>query len=189
MAGDRWFFERVAPLYDLAMPDADPAILDAALDRAGRPVERVLDVGGGTGRAASALGDRERVVLDLSRQMLRRVPTGIGRVLADARSLPVRPGAADAVLVVDALHHLPDVPAVLAEAARVLRPGGVLVVREFDPTTLRGRALAAAEHAVGMDSAFLAPGTLVDRVRTAGLDPAVLDRGVGYTVAGTKPGP
>ncbi|PHQ47741.1 methyltransferase type 11, partial [Halorubrum sp. C3] len=51
--GDVGFFDRVAPLYDLAMPPADGEALAAGLDHAARPIERLLDVGGGSGRAAA----------------------------------------------------------------------------------------------------------------------------------------
>ncbi|MFC6754893.1 methyltransferase type 11, partial [Halorubrum tibetense] len=49
--GDVRFFDRVAPLYDRVMPAADGSVLAAGLDRAERPIDRLLDVGGGSGRA------------------------------------------------------------------------------------------------------------------------------------------
>jgi demethylmenaquinone methyltransferase/2-methoxy-6-polyprenyl-1,4-benzoquinol methylase len=60
------------------------------------------------------------------------------------------------------------------------------VVREFDPSTLRGRALVAAEHAIGFDSRFEGPDALADRMARAGLEPTVVGRGFGYTVAGKR---
>jgi demethylmenaquinone methyltransferase/2-methoxy-6-polyprenyl-1,4-benzoquinol methylase len=186
--GDVRFFDRIAGLYDLAMASADRAPLDAGLDRADRPIEVVLDLGGGTGRAARALGgDVDAVVVDRSRGMLRKARTGgLSTVQADARRLPFPDGSVDAITVVDALHHMPDHDRVLAEAARVLRPGGVLVVREFDPSTLPGRALVAAERLVGFGSTFATPDALAAAVRRAGLRPEVVERGFGYTVAGVK---
>jgi len=68
--------------------------------------------------------------------------------------------------------------------ARVLAPGGVLVVREIDPGTLRGRGLVAAEHLVGFDSVFYRPAALAERLQWAGLDPRIVESGVSYTVAG-----
>jgi demethylmenaquinone methyltransferase/2-methoxy-6-polyprenyl-1,4-benzoquinol methylase len=111
----------------------------------------------------------------------------------DAGRLPVCTAAVDAVVVLDAFHHLPDPDAALAEAVRVLRPGGVLVIREFDPGTLRGRALAAAERAVGFDSTFRGPDELAAAVdgaappaSDAGLSASIVDRGFAYTVVGKK---
>jgi len=186
--GDLWFFDRIAPIYDLVVPRAGANTLAAALERAERPVERVLDVGGGTGRAARALDAPERVIIDASPGMLARAPPGIGRVRGDARRLPVRDASVDAVVIVDAYHHLPGRRAVLREVVRVLAPGGILVVQEFDPSTLRGRLLAAGERLIGMDSRFDPPGDLVAALSEAGLDATVVEPGFAYTVAGTKPG-
>lgn len=186
--GDVAPFHRFARWYDRGMWAADPGTLRAGLDRADRPVEVVLDVGGGTGRAARALDGPRPVVVDAARGMLREARGhGLDAVQGDAATLPVRDGRVDAVLVVDALHHMADPAGVFRAARRALRPGGVLVVREFDPTTLRGRGLALAERAVGFDSQFRSPDDLRARLARAGFDAAVVERGFGYTVAGTKP--
>lgn len=186
--GDVRLFDRLARLYDLGMPSADPAVLERGLRHATRDVERLLDVGGGTGRAARALDVPSRTVVDAAPGMLHQARGyGLRAVLGDAAGLPVRSESVDAVLVVDALHHVGDQKGAIAEAARVLRPGGILVVREFDPGTLRGRLLVAAEHLVGFGSSFLGPDDLATTVAEAGLDPVVLDRGFGYTVVGRRP--
>lgn len=191
-SGDVRFFDRIARCYDLGMPPARAAGLAAGLSRAERPLRRLVDLGGGTGRAAAAVPVDDRVVADVSRGMLRRARERrvdgrpLRAVQCDARRLPFRDGSVDAVLVVDALHHVPQQTTALAEAARVLAPGGVLVVREFDPETVRGRAVERFEHLVGMDSLFTSPNALARAVRGAGLDASVLDRGFGYTVVGVK---
>lgn len=188
MDGDVWFFDLVAPAYDRLMPPADGEILSAALGRADRGVERVVDVGGGTGRAIRAVSAPERIVVDASRAMLGRVPDGVGAVRGSATDLPVAGASVDAVLIVDALHHLPDAADVLAEAWRALRPGGVLVVREFDRTTLRGRLLEAGEAALGFDSEFFDADGLADRLVAAGFETTVMERGFTVTLVGRKPG-
>ena len=149
--GDVAPFHRFARLYDLGMWRADPDRLRAGLALADRPVETLLDVGGGTGRASRALSGYERVV-------------------------------------VDALHHMADPERVFAAARRVLHPGGVLLIREFDPTTLRGRGVVAAERVVGFDSTFWPPANLADRLAGAGLDARVVEKGFGYTVIGVTDG-
>ncbi|MFF9909829.1 class I SAM-dependent methyltransferase [Streptomyces sp. NPDC013457] len=62
----------------------------------------------------------------MARRAVRRVPGGI--VLADARRLPFPDASVDAVSAVWLLHLVPFTAAIVAEAARVLRPGGVLIV-------------------------------------------------------------
>jgi demethylmenaquinone methyltransferase/2-methoxy-6-polyprenyl-1,4-benzoquinol methylase len=183
--GDVWPFDRFARLYDLLMPGPDPETIRRGLDRARRPVERVLDVGGGPGRALRVVDAPVRAVVDPAGGMVRQARRhGLGAVRADGACLPVRTASVDAVLVTDALHHVGDQRGLLAEAARVLRPGGVLLVREFDPTTLRGRGLVAAERLVGFDSTFYPPDRLASMVAEAGLTASVVERGFGYTVTG-----
>lgn len=197
--GDVRFFDRLARLYDLLVPDARAAPLREGLALAERPVARLVDVGGGSGRAARAIGagdghgsaERaaapERIVLDAAPGMLRRAREhGLETVAGDAGRLPFRDASVDAVTIVDALHHLPDAGAALDECSRILAPGGALVIREFDPRTLPGKGLVVGERLSGFGSQFFAPDVLADSVERAGLDVHVLDRGFGYTVAGVK---
>lgn len=89
----------------------------------------VVDIGAGTGHhlagVLAVLPDRVGVAIDLSKHAARRAArrhTRLGAVVADVwQGLPVRDGAAAACLCVFA-------PRNAAEIARVLRPGGVLVV-------------------------------------------------------------
>ena len=111
---------------------------------------------------------------------------GTTAVRGDAGRLPIRDESVDAAVVLDALHHLPDQRAALAEAARVLRPGGVLVIREFDPATVRGQALVAAERLVGFGSTFRGPDEWASLVAEVGLSASVLDRGFAVSVVGKK---
>jgi septum formation protein len=93
--------------------------------------KRVLDVAVGTGIVGAELAALGHLVhgVDLSEPMLRRgvvrLPGHVAR--ADATRLPVADRRLDAVTAIWLLHLLPDSDAVLAEAARVLRPGGVFV--------------------------------------------------------------
>ncbi|WP_332898981.1 class I SAM-dependent methyltransferase [Haladaptatus sp. CMSO5] len=182
---DVTLFDRFASAYERAMPAADRATLEAGLSRATRPIERVLDVGGGTGRASRALTATERIVVDAARGMLAEARThGLDVAQGDATRLPVATDSVDAVVIVDALHHMPNHRAVVREAARVVRPGGVVVIREFNPETLRGGALVALERLVGFDSTFDTPHELAGLVKAAGLEPTVPETGFGYTVVG-----
>lgn len=108
--------------------------------RTPRPV--VADVGAGTGMFSGALAAHTgRVVgIDPSPAMLReatRISTGdgVGYVAGDAAALPLADACVDLVLLSRVVHHLPDRRRCAREVARVLRPGGVAVVR----TTVRER--------------------------------------------------
>ncbi|GAB3401396.1 class I SAM-dependent methyltransferase [Flindersiella endophytica] len=108
-----------------AAADALAALLPAG-------VRTVVDLAGGTGIVSARLAAHgySVVVCDRSAGMLRvaagRLP---GRAIAaDATvALPFRTGSLDAVTIVWLLHLLPDAAPVLAECARVLRPGGALL--------------------------------------------------------------
>lgn len=183
--GDTTTFGRVARFYDWFAPSADAEEFREALAFADREVERVLDVGGGTGRGAEALSARERIVADAAAGMTRQARRkGFEAVRADAAALPFVAESVDAVLVVDALHHFGDPGQAVQEAARVLRPGGVLVIREIDPTALVGRLVEFGEHLYGFGSTFFAPEDLGRRVADAGLDARFRTDGFEYTVVG-----
>ncbi|MFB6189611.1 MAG: class I SAM-dependent methyltransferase [Halapricum sp.] len=186
--GDVAVFDRFARYYDFVMPGAKATQLGRALDLADRPVARLVDLGGGTGRATQALSADERVVLDAARGMLERARShDLACVQGDASRLPLTDGSVDAITIVDALHHVYDWDGVFTEAFRVLGPGGVFVVSDFDPTTLLGRGLVAAEHLVGFESRFLSPRRLCEHLESVGFETVVLDTGFGYTVAGVVP--
>lgn len=186
--GDVRFFDLVSVVYDVVMPSANAAALASGLSCGDRDVDRVLDVAGGTGRAVAAVRGPDRIVADASRGMVRRSrDRSLDGVRADARDLPFRDASFDAAVCVDALHHVPDRSAVLREVARVLAPGGVFVIRDFDPTHPLGRALVAGEHAIGMNSRFYTPTELTRTLSAAGFEPTVVSTGFGFTVAGVVP--
>lgn len=185
MNGDVHVFDRFAWLYDLLVPSAGRSKLVAGLDRAERDVRRVVDVAGGSGRGALAVDAPERLVVDAASGMLRRADAnGLEAVQGDATGLPLCGESVDAVLIVDALHHISDRDGSVTEAARILRPGGVLVVADFDPTTVRGRAIVVGERAFGFDSRFESPDALATRMERAGLDADVAESGFSFVVAG-----
>ena len=103
-----------------------------------RPEWRVLDVATATGHTALAFAPHVAVVLglDLTAQMLPlaaglAAERGAGNVVlavGDVDDLPLAEGAFDLVTCRIAAHHFPDVGRFLAEAARVLAPGGLLAV-------------------------------------------------------------
>jgi SAM-dependent methyltransferase len=102
------------------------------------PAGRVLDVACGTGRYGAHLQQRgHRVVgVDRSADMLglaRPKLPGCGLIRGDAGALPFVDRGFDAVLCTLALVHVVDLGATFAEFARVLRPGGRLIISDVHP--------------------------------------------------------
>jgi SAM-dependent methyltransferase len=96
------------------------------------PGRRVADIGGGTGNYALALKREgfDVVVVDASPEMLARAAAkGLTTVLADAQALPFADGTFDAAMLVSMLHHVDDPERAIREAQRVVRPGGVVVLK------------------------------------------------------------
>jgi SAM-dependent methyltransferase len=100
----------------------------------------VLDVGSGDGAAAAALApycrsltciDTNERLIAAARERLERHPNVRAQV-ADAHALPFQDAAFDAVLIFHTLTYAEHPPRVLKECARVLRPGGRLVVLCLD---------------------------------------------------------
>ncbi|TDD15402.1 class I SAM-dependent methyltransferase [Nonomuraea diastatica] len=93
------------------------------------PGGTLLDVACGTGLVTRELAGRGLRVLGVDASAgMARVAAGRVRVtLGDGCALPVRDGAVDAVTTIWLLHLLDDARPVIAEAARVVRPGGVYV--------------------------------------------------------------
>lgn len=114
---------------------ASPSVMGpllAALE--GTSGRRLADIGGGTGNYSLALKQEgwAPVVIDRSPEMLARAATkGLETVQADAQRLPFADGAFDAAMMISMLHHVEDRPAALAEARRILCPGGRLVLMGF----------------------------------------------------------
>ena len=100
------------------------------------PGERLLEIGCGEGANLVHVAARSPGALlfgcDFSAEKARfaHAQSGAHCVAADATRLPFADGSFDAVLIRDLLHHLPDRAAALAEAARVLAPGGRLTLIE-----------------------------------------------------------
>lgn len=187
--GDAWFFDWFAPLYDRVMPPTDRDALEAGLALATTDVEIVVDLAGGSGRIGRELDDAyDVVVVDRSASMLAEARRHrLEAVQGDASRLPMPDASLDAVVIADAYHHLVRPDAVLAEVNRILEPGGVLVVRDFDPTTVRGGGIELVERLFGFPCEFRTPSALAADLETAGFDARVLDEGFGYTVAGVVP--
>lgn len=123
------------------------------------PFELLVDIGTGTGRILELFADRARRGLgfDINRDMLAYARAKLERARldhcqvrqGDLYSLPLADGEADAVVIHQVLHFLDDPGPALQEAARVLRPGGRLLVVDFAPHELEHLREAFAHQRLG----------------------------------------
>lgn len=135
-AGESIAFDRIAGSYDATRGGLERGRQVAAVLAGWLPVDGpVLEVGVGTGLIAAGMDElgHRPLGVDLSLPMLAaardRLP---GRVAAgDALRLPVGTATVAGAYLVHVLHLVADIPATLAEVARVLRPGGTLVATAF----------------------------------------------------------
>ncbi|MER7203599.1 class I SAM-dependent methyltransferase, partial [Streptomyces sp. NPDC000188] len=126
-------YDKEAAVYDATrggIPRARSAA-EAVLGLVPPTARTLLDLACGTGLVTMRLtrpGLRP-VGIDLAPGMLRAAAPRLdgAAVRGDSRQLPFRSASVDVVTVIWLLHLLPDARPVIAEAARVLRPGGVLV--------------------------------------------------------------
>jgi ArsR family transcriptional regulator len=140
------YFEQIAPIWDeerslhAAADTVEAAIVDVVGDD---PLGRVLDVGTGTGRMLQLFGPRaERAVgLDSSHSMLSVARANLERTglancelrQGDVHSPPLDAAGFDLVVIHQVLHYLDDPSRAIGEAAKLVAPGGRLLVVDFAP--------------------------------------------------------
>ncbi len=139
-ANEDW--DRIRALH-LSEHEVEAAMREAA---GAGPFDLMIDVGVGTGRILEVFADRvsESVGIDINHAMLnvarlnleRAGLTGASVRKADVAALPFDDGVADLVTVHQVLHYLDDPAVAIAECARVLKPGGVLLIADFAPHQL-----------------------------------------------------
>lgn len=163
-------FGWLAPLMDLK-PYRNVHHLRRVLDL--RHGLSVLDVGGGTGIVEARARIDGAVVADPQPRMVERCRDkgrGLVPVLADGAALPFTDDSFDRVMIVDALHHIPDPETALVEAARVMKPEGRLVVEEILPSSAFGVFVRGLEWMGRFGSRFFEPEELKVLIERVGLD-------------------
>jgi SAM-dependent methyltransferase len=131
-------------------------LADVLVDASPVPLtgQSVLDLGAGTGAASRALrrAGARPIAADVALGMLATLgPDAPPRVAADALALPLRNGAVGGVVAAFSLNHLTHPVAGLREAARVTRPGGVVLASAYaeDDTHPVKEAVESAASARG----------------------------------------
>jgi ArsR family transcriptional regulator len=150
------------------------AAMGEALGRG--PFKLLLDLGTGTGRILELFADRyERALgLDLNQAMLAYARSKLSKAHltraqvrhGDIYALGLPDGVADAVVMHQVLHFLSEPALAIREAARVLAPGGRLLVVDFAPHDLEFLRKDFAHDRLGF-----APAQVTQWMRDAGLSP------------------
>jgi len=158
---------------------ADEAVEDAIRTAlSDKPFRSLLDLGTGTGRMLEMFGpDIERGLgLDLSLDMLLLARDRLERAglrncsvrQGDIYDLPLADDSFDVVIIHQVLHFLDDGARAVKEAARVLRPGGSLLVIDFAPHELEFLREQYAHRRLGF-----APEVVTQWLIAAGLEPTM----------------
>lgn len=143
------YFREVAADWDRVRDRHVPdAAIEAALTRvlASQEIGDLLDLGTGTGRVLEVAGPQVRrgLGIDINRDMLAVARTRLEAAalphcrvrMGDIYGLDLPAGSMDAAVMHHVLHFLDEPRAAIAEAARTLRPAGLLVIIDFAPHTL-----------------------------------------------------
>jgi len=162
----------------------------ALLAREVLPGERVLDLGCGAGRFVRALAElgAEPVGVEVAEGALERarrnVPGADLRLAEPDGAVPLGHASVDLVWCSEVVEHVVDVPALLGEARRVLRPGGRLLLTTPDHGPLKRTALALLRFEAHFDPRgehlrFFSARSLSEALVAAGYAPVRLTRSGG----------
>jgi ubiquinone/menaquinone biosynthesis C-methylase UbiE len=159
-SGADWDEMRALDLPATAVEDALLQMLPA------QGVGRALDIGTGTGRLLEVLAPRlmSGLGIDASRTMLALARVRLAKPefshlsvkLADMYALPLRDASFDLVLLQMVLHYAEDGAKAVAEARRVLAPGGTLIVVDLAPHDRAELRERMAHRALGFSDAMAA---------------------------------
>ncbi|MBE1486548.1 methyltransferase domain-containing protein [Plantactinospora soyae] len=153
------------------------------------PGATLVDLGCGAGLLAPRIAGKgyRHVGVDLVRSALRQAAAhGVQPINADVGAVPLADRCADVVAAGEVLEHVPDWPRVVAEAGRVLRPGGTLVLDTLNATALsRLLAVRVAERLPGVPRGIHDPRLFVD---SRALVQECARHGIQLRIRGVRPG-
>ncbi len=149
-----------------ALHVSEQAVEAAMRDMVGAgPFRLLVDLGTGTGRILELFADRysQAIGFDMSHAMLSYARSNLGRARLDRAqvrhgdlyNIALPDGSADAVVMHQVLHYLSDPSRAISEAARVLAPGGKLLIVDFAPHELEFLRETHAHERLGFPSALV----------------------------------
>jgi len=165
-------FDLIAPIYEMIHIGAKNTFLKITKLGDFHEEDRMLDIGGGSGRIAKFfVGAVEEItVVDPSEGMIKKCKThdGLNCILASAEKLPFAGDYFDKAIIIDAWHHFENHKQVVKETARVLKPGGKIVIEEFNRHYFLMRLVERAEILLGTKSRFFTPNSLAALFKDCG---------------------
>ena len=139
----RGYYDALSGSYDASRRSPYHRMLDEMAVEILAPLARgqkVLELGCGTGAILSQIAEiaKEAVGVDFSEGMLAHARSrGLDVRIAELGALPFADASFDLSYSFRVLAHVPDAPGAIAEAARVTRPGGHIVLELYNPWSLR----------------------------------------------------
>lgn len=186
------WFDFIAPFYEFLHPGAFRTAEKMRTLVSFYNTDKVLDLGGGTGRVAKHLANYvgQVFVADSSEAMIQKCQShaGLTCVLAKAESLPFEDKFFDKVIIVDTFHHFQNREGAVSEIKRVLKPEGKVAIAEFNPRRLSGALVKKMESLFKLGSTFYAPDSLEDFWEARGFEVELhdADKGSYYMIARIK---
>lgn len=169
-------FEYVAPYYDKLMKITGIGIEDRIIYELNPGENKILDVGGGTGRISESIKKfqncGEIYLLDNNKEMLKEAyKRNLENIVYGfSHDMPFSNEFFDMVICVDALHHFESPERSILEMGRVLKPGGKLIIYDFKPESFLTKILTAFEESLGEPGSFLSPEKLEDLLNSSGFE-------------------
>ncbi len=156
------YYNKIAKVYDLLAEDSEQPMREKGVQKlAAQPAERILEIGFGTGHSlvelAQAVGPNGTLLgVDISDKMValtkdllqrERLSERVELTCGDAEALPYEDNSLDGIFTSFTLElfDTPEIPKVLAEWKRVLKPGGRLVVVAISKEGKQGVIMKAYE--------------------------------------------
>ncbi len=174
-----WFAGRLDKIVgELLMPAISPTKDD-----------RILDIGGGTGRLARVLAEKcgEVWVLEPEKSRLRygrEKRKNVKFMEGTAELMPFENEYFNKAIAIVSLHHFREPDKALSETRRVLKQNGLLAILEIDPGTIQGKVVNFFENTLGNSGCtFYAPSTLKRKIMECGFgEMVIMQTRIGYLV-------
>jgi ubiquinone/menaquinone biosynthesis C-methylase UbiE len=158
------------------------------------PNDILLDIGGGTGMIIDQILGKsscQGYIVEVEQKKLlyaARKRKNINLVNASADFIPFPYDCFSKVMSIVAFHHFSDQDSALEEIKRVLKPGGLLILNEIDPSTFKGKIVSFGENTVKkMNCKYYSPSQLHEKVKAHAYQEITITHApIGYFLSARK---